>query len=152
MNIYLDYFDKKMMSKKIRIVRYADDILIFAKSKSEAGKYGAIATNILENELKLKVNKVKTHITNRHEGVAFLEFIIKAKYVTIHPKRIRRFKDKLRWLTPRNHGMNVSQMVNEINPIIATALHMALPNIWFRELGLVDTSKIQVGILSHYYE
>jgi retron-type reverse transcriptase len=31
-NIYLDYFDQKMKAKGIRIVRYADDILIFAKS------------------------------------------------------------------------------------------------------------------------
>jgi RNA-directed DNA polymerase len=217
-NIYLDYFDKKMMSKGIRIVRYADDILIFAKSKAEAGKFKAIATTILENELNLKVNKVKTHITNRYEGVAFLGFIIRNKSVSIHPKRIKKFKDKIKRLTPRNHGMNVEQIVIEINPVIrgwanyfrianckglyeelsqwikrrlrmkkmkewkrakalhkelrrrgykgefmsidmskwrnscSPLIHMALPNTWFSELGLVDTSKIQVGILSHYYE
>ncbi|WP_243116386.1 hypothetical protein [Fonticella tunisiensis] len=27
-NIYLDYFDKRMMANNIRIVRYEDDILI----------------------------------------------------------------------------------------------------------------------------
>jgi len=32
-NIYLNEFDQKMKSKGIRIVRYADDILIFAKDK-----------------------------------------------------------------------------------------------------------------------
>ena len=37
MNIYMDKFDQEMKNKNIRIVRYADDILIFAKSKSEAG-------------------------------------------------------------------------------------------------------------------
>jgi Retron-type reverse transcriptase len=35
MNIYLDEFDQKMKSLNIRIVRYADDILIFAKSKEK---------------------------------------------------------------------------------------------------------------------
>src|SRR5690554_3206104 len=38
-NIYLDEFDQKMMKLGIRIVRYADDILIFAKSHREARKY-----------------------------------------------------------------------------------------------------------------
>ena len=217
-NIYLDYFDKKMMSKGIRIVRYADDILIFARSRADAGKFKAIATSILENELQLKVNKVKTHITDRYDGVAFLGFIIKAKYLTIHPKRIKKFKDEIRRLTPRNHGKNVKQMVEEINPVIrgwanyfrvanckvlfqaishwikrrlrmkrmkewksakalhkelrrrgykgefkyismskwrnslSNLIHMALPNTWFCELGLVDISKAQVGVLSHYYE
>ena len=53
MNIYMDKFDQRMKSLNIRIVRYADDILIFAKSKSEAGRYREIATRILEQELKL---------------------------------------------------------------------------------------------------
>lgn len=48
MNIYMDKFDQRMKSLNIRIVRYADDILIFAKSKSEAGRYKDIATRILE--------------------------------------------------------------------------------------------------------
>ena len=45
------------MAKKIRIVRYADDILIFAKTKRDAGNLKTLATSILEDELKLTVNK-----------------------------------------------------------------------------------------------
>ncbi len=218
MNIYLDYFDKAMMEKGIRIVRYADDTLIFARTKSLAGKYMAIAIRTLEKDLKLKVNKVKTHIANASKGVAFLGFMIKRKFISIHPNRIKRFKDKIRRLTPRNHGMNIEQMVKKLNPVIrgwanyfrianckelfhnlfgwikrrlrmkqmkewksykslhkavrrrgykgkfekmsmskwrnssCTLVHMALPNIWFKEIGLVHLSEIQVGILSNYYE
>lgn len=39
MNIYLDNFDQYMKSQGIRIVRYADDILIFGYTRSEAGRY-----------------------------------------------------------------------------------------------------------------
>lgn len=53
-NIYLNYFDQKMKAKGIRIVRYANDILIFAKDKQTAGNYRAVATKILEKD---KVNK-----------------------------------------------------------------------------------------------
>ncbi|MEO1301372.1 MAG: group II intron reverse transcriptase/maturase, partial [Bacteroidota bacterium] len=49
MNIYLDRFDQHMRSLGIRIVRYADDILILASTKSEAGKYRWIAQRYLES-------------------------------------------------------------------------------------------------------
>ncbi|MGC9353404.1 MAG: reverse transcriptase domain-containing protein [Mariniphaga sp.] len=59
-NIYLNRFDQYMKSLGIRIVRYADDILVFAATKNEAGKYRAIATKYLEGELRLTVNRKKT--------------------------------------------------------------------------------------------
>ena len=118
MNIYMDKFDQKMKSLNIRIVRYADDILIFAKSKIEAGRYREIATRILEQELKLKVNTNKTHITDNDKGISYLGFIIKEKYISIHPKRIKKFKEKVRRLTPRNSGYNVEYLVYRLNQVI----------------------------------
>ena len=118
MNIYMDKFDQKMKSLNIRIVRYADDILIFAKSKREAGRYKEIATKILEQELKLTVNAKKTHITDNNKGISYLGFIIKKKYISIHPKRIKKLKEKIRKLTPRNSGYNVEALVYKLNPVI----------------------------------
>ena len=118
MNIYMDKFDQKMKSLNIRIVRYADDILIFAKSKREAGRYKEIATKILEQELKLTVNVKKTHITDNNKGISYLGFIIKKKYISIHPKRIKKLKEKIRKLTPRNSGYNVEALVYKLNPVI----------------------------------
>jgi RNA-directed DNA polymerase len=118
MNIYMDKFDQEMKNKNIRIIRYADDILIFAKSKSEAGRCKEIATKILEQELKLTVNVKKTHITNVDKGIAYLGFIIKRKYISIQPKRIKKLKNKIRELTPRNSGLNVEYMVWKLNPIL----------------------------------
>lgn len=117
-NIYLDYFDQAMKERGIRIVRYADDILIFARTKKRALKYQGIATQILEEELRLQVNKDKTHITNAAKGVAYLGFIIWRKVVIIHPKKIKAFKDKIRKLTPRNHGVNVEEMAKKLNPLL----------------------------------
>jgi len=118
MNIYMTKFDNYMKEKKIRIVRYADDILIFARTKADAGKYKALAIKFLEEELKLQVNTKKTHIANIHDGVAYLGFIIKKNYMKIHPKRIEKFKDKIRKLTPRNSGLNINMIVSRINPVI----------------------------------
>lgn len=216
-NIYLDQFDQAMKEhKNIRIVRYADDILILARTYQEAVKYKEIATKLLEGELKLTVNKEKTHITDVHKGIAYLGFIIYSKYVTIHPKKIKAIKDKIRQLTPRTHGMNVEQMIKRLNPILrgwanyfriancknvlaqlmgwirrrlrakkmkewktwkqlhkalrrrgyngefekismtrwrnsaSPLISMALPNSWFDEIGLINLTKYNVGILHHF--
>lgn len=110
-NIYLDNFDQAMKERGIRIVRYADDILIFARTPRQAERYMKIAYDILEGELKLVVNKEKTHVTSVFEGVAYLGFIIYPKHVSIHPKKIKAFKETIRQLTPRNHGVNVEEML-----------------------------------------
>jgi len=117
-NIYLDYFDQEMKKRGIRIVRYADDILIFAETPRRAQRYMQIAIKILEEELKLVINKDKTHITSVYKGVPYLGFAIWPKVVTIHPKKIKKFKDRIRELTPRNHGKNIKQIVQELNPVL----------------------------------
>lgn len=118
MNIYLDEFDQYMKSKGIRIVRYADDILIFGRTRSEAGKYRAIAERFLEDELRLEVNERKTHLTDIWSGVAFLGFIITFRGVRIHPKSVKKFKAKVRKLTPRNSGKNLYQQIAELNMLM----------------------------------
>jgi RNA-directed DNA polymerase len=217
-NIYLDEFDQKMKARGIRIVRYADDILVFATSLRQAKKHQEIATRILEEDLGLTVNRTKTHITSLEKGVSYLGFVIYPEYITIHPKRVKKFRDAVRRLTPRNHGKNVEQLVVELNRFLRgwvqyfrlancraflrdmmgwirrrlrmkkmrewkswRGLHralrqrgyrgdfqrismrswrnsasplvsMALPNSWFREIGLVDLTKYSVGIVSQFYE
>ena len=118
MNIYLDSFDQYMKGLGIRIVRYADDILILARTKSEAGKYRAIAQAYLEKELRLQVNAKKTHLTNSHIGIAYLGFMISTKGVRIHPKSKQRFKDKVRQVTRRNNGQNVASQILLLNQLL----------------------------------
>ena len=117
-NIYLNKFDQKMMVKGIRIVRYADDILIFAKDKKTAGNYQSYAKKILEEELKLKVNNDKNKLTNVKEGVSFLGFVIYEKSLIINPKRIECLKVKIRHLTKRNSGWKIESIIKELNPVL----------------------------------
>lgn len=117
-NIYLNQFDQKMMSKGIRIVRYADDILIFAKEKKTAGNNRVYATKILEEELKLKVNDMKTKQTTVNEGVQFLGFVIHRETLGVNPKRIKRFKDKVKRITRRNSGRKLEEVIKELNPVL----------------------------------
>lgn len=115
MNIYLDRFDQEMRRRGIRIVRYADDLLLFAETHSKAAEYGRIATGILENDLRLRVNREKTHQTSAWKGAPYLGFIIRERTVSIHPDKVNSFKERVREMTPRNHGLNVAGLVKVLN-------------------------------------
>jgi len=137
MNIYLDRFDHEMKSQGIRIVRYADDILIFAMTRSQAWQYGRIAIQYLEEELRLTVNVKKTHLTNIWEGIAYLGFIITKRGVRIHPKSVRKFKAKIRELSPRNSGKNVEHQIVQLSQVMrgfANYFRIGLVKSLYREL------------------
>lgn len=136
-NIYLDRFDQHMKSLGIRIVRYADDILIFSRSRSEAGRNRAIATSYLENELKLRVNKEKTHLTNLRKGIPYLGIVLTTCGVVMSQKSIKRFKDKVRKLTPRRMGHKLADYVDELNLLLkgfSMYYRIARSKIQFRDL------------------
>lgn len=118
MNIYLDHFDQKMRSKGIRIVRYADDILLFGLNKSELQRHYHEAVKVLEFDLKLTINKSKSRMTDLWIGVDYLGFRIGRHGVSVSSKSIKRFKDKVRNLTPRNSGMRFSQRIKSLNYLL----------------------------------
>ena len=41
--------------------------------------------------------------------------VIYPEYITIHPKRVKKFRDAVRSLTSRNHGKKVAQLVADLN-------------------------------------
>jgi len=59
-NIYLDRFDKEFESRGVKVIRYADDIVLLAKSIRAAERLLGTSTEYLEKKLKLKVNTEKS--------------------------------------------------------------------------------------------
>lgn len=59
-NIYLDKFDKEFEGRGVKVIRYADDILLLAKSIRAAERLLGTSTQYLEKKLKLKVNAEKS--------------------------------------------------------------------------------------------
>lgn len=117
-NIYLDAFDQEMRRRGHRIVRYADDILIFCRSRSGAENALRQATKVLEKDLKLTVNQSKSHIAHSDEGVKFLGVEIGSQYTRIQPKKVQKFKEKLKALTKRNGGKPLCRVIQELNPVV----------------------------------
>lgn len=117
-NIYLDNFDQFMRSRGHRIVRYADDILIFKASERGAEHALQVATEYLESVLQLTVNRVKTHITVRWRGVQYLGVEIHSGMIRLQPKKLRSFKDKVKAITRRNSPVNLAKVIRDLNPVL----------------------------------
>ena len=117
-NIYLDYFDQWTMRRGYRIVRYADDILIFASSRKGAERRLEAAARVLEEELGLEINRKKTSITSLNEGVSYLGVVIYPGYTLIEEKKIRAFKAKVKAATKRNVPVNLEKIIKDLNPLI----------------------------------
>lgn len=117
-NIYLDAFDQEMRKRGHRIVRYADDILIFCRSRAGAENALVQATKLLEKELKLMVNQSKSHIAHSEDGVKFLGVEIGSQYTRIQGKKLATFKEKLKRMTKRNGGKSLKQVIKELNPVL----------------------------------
>ena len=74
-NVMLNELDKELESRGHRFVRYADDALIFCKSRKSAERTLTNIIPFIEGELFLKVNRAKTTVTHvgkiKYLGYAF---------------------------------------------------------------------------------
>jgi hypothetical protein len=117
-NVYLDAFDQEMKRRGHRIVRYADDILILCRSEAGARHGLEVASRFLEGDLKLTVNRDKTHITTAGNGVKFLGVIIGSLHTRIDPKKVAAFKAKVKQITRRNSPVNLAKVIADLNPML----------------------------------
>ena len=107
-NIMLNELDKELEKRGHRFVRYADDCMIFCKSKKSAERTLRNIIPYIEQKLFLKVNRDKTvveHISKvKYLGYSFYKYEGKCRF-RVHPKSINKMKAKLRELTSRSNGM-----------------------------------------------
>ena len=70
-NIMLNELDKELTRRGLPFVRYADDSMIFSKSKRAAKRVKESITRFIEEKLHLKVNRNKT-VVSYVQGVKYL--------------------------------------------------------------------------------
>lgn len=116
-NILLDDFDKELESRGLRFVRYADDFLVFTKTRKAAERVFDSVGRYLTRKLKLVVNQQKSRICGTH-GVEFLGFEFRGFGGTIRvsPKNIAKFKDRVKEITRRNRGVSMTSRLRELRP------------------------------------
>jgi group II intron reverse transcriptase/maturase len=106
-NIMLNELDKELESRGHRFVRYADDCMIFCKSKKSATRTLENIMTYIEGKLFLKVNREKTKVAHiskvKYLGYSFYRYKGKCR-LRVHPKSEAKMKVKLKEITSRNNG------------------------------------------------
>ena len=123
-NIYLNEFDQEMSRRGVNIVRYADDIIVEAKSKRAAERLLESSRKYLEDKLKLKLNMEKSRVVSVYsQKFKFLGFTLgKNKtgvMIRVHKQSLMKAKAKLKELTARNQGMNVCVVMNKVKVYVS---------------------------------
>ena len=108
-NVMLNELDKELERRGHRFVRYADDCMIFCKSKKSAQRTLENIVPFIEGKLFLKVNRKKTKVAHiskaKYLGYTFYRYRGECR-LRVHQKSIKKMKDKIRELTDRNKSIS----------------------------------------------
>lgn len=119
-NVYLNEFDQEFTRRGVPCIRYADDIVLLAKSKRASERLLESSTKYLEETLKLTVNREKSRTVSVFaiRNFKFLGFALGRNgggiYIRVHPKSWNKFKSKLKDLSSRRSVENIKASLARI--------------------------------------
>lgn len=139
-NVMLNECDWELQKRGHRFARYADDLMIFCRSKKAAKRTLEKILPFIEGKLFLKVNREKTKVAHV-KAVKFLGYgfyIYRGEgRLRIHPKSVRKFKEKIRIITGRSNGMGIDERKSRLNSIVRG---------WMNYFKLADATKLLQGL------
>lgn len=128
-NTYLNELDWVLEEHGIRFVRYADDFLVFAKSKEDIKKAIQIVKEKLD-ELGLEISEEKTKVVDFNDddfdflGYTFEHWRNRKRdgkaYFIAKPKESswQKFKESIKAKTGKTLTLNVKSWLKRVNPVI----------------------------------
>ncbi len=122
-NIMLNQLDKELERRGLRFARYADDCVIFVKTKYSAERVMRNIVKYIETKLKLKVNATKTHVC-RPNDLKYLGFGFwkdsktKTWKVCPHKDSQMKFKRNLKKLLCRSWSITLDDRLAKLNAVI----------------------------------
>ena len=135
-NIMLNELDKELEKRGHRFIRYADDLMIFCKSKRSAKRTLKNIISFIENKLFLKVNKEKTVVDyiGKVKFLGFSFYVYKGEArIRIHPKSVNKMKNRIKELTGRSKGYSNEERIIKIKQYITG---------WINYFKLADMIKL----------
>ena len=119
-NVYLHELDKELTKRGHRFVRYADDFVIYVKTKRAGERVMESITNYIEKDLKLIVNQEKSEVGSPTR-LKFLSCLIRqvnGTYRFIPAKQAKqKFKNYLKRLTSRKRPGSFEEIIQQINRV-----------------------------------
>ena len=114
-NIVLNQLDWALDQQGLRFVRYADDAMIFMKSRQTGERVMTRLQCYISDSLRLKVNEHKSAVGRPWErtflGVTFSRRDYRVK---VSDKALLKLKDKVRRLSRRTRGHSVNRITAEL--------------------------------------
>ena len=96
-NVMLNELDKELERRGHRFVRYADDCMIFCKSRKSAVRTLENIIPFIEEKLFLKVNRKKTEVAHiskvKYLGYSFYRYNGKCRF-RVHPKSVVKMRNR----------------------------------------------------------
>lgn len=122
-NIYLNELDKELERRQLHFARYADDCVIFVKTKFSAERVMKNIVTFIENKLKLKVNAEKTHITTpnnlKYLGFSFWKDKDKNEWKSMpYQESFKKLFFKLKKLVKRSWSIDLTYRIKKINEVL----------------------------------
>lgn len=114
-NLLLDDLDKELEHRGHCFCRYADDCNIYVQSKAAGERVMASVAKFLEKRLRLRVNREKSAVGHVSERKFLGHRLLDDGTLTIAPKSLERFKERIRRITRRNRGVSLERIVGELN-------------------------------------
>ena len=118
-NIYLHPLDMAMRAAGYKMVRYADDFVIFSRHRNQAQRALSDLGKITDG-LKVQLHPGKTHLVNarsQSKGFEFLGYYFKAGKRWPRKKSLKSYKDKIRAKTRRSNAHSMQVIVSEVSRI-----------------------------------
>lgn len=120
-NIMLDELDRELEGRGHSFVRYADDLSLYVGSEKAAQRVMGSVTEYIEKQLKLRVNRAKTRVSQGQQSslLGFCFYRSKGQWeVRIAPKSLKRIKEKIRTKTKRNDPSNAGEKIKKLEALI----------------------------------
>ena len=117
-NLLLDDLDKELERRGHCFCRYADDCNIYVQSKAAGKRVMASVTKFLEKRLRLRVNRDKSQVAHVSERKFLGHRLVQGGKLTIAPKSLERFKERVRQITRRNRGVSLERIIGELNSFL----------------------------------
>ena len=106
---------KELDGRGHRFVRYADDCNIFVCSHAAGERVMQSMSKFIENSLQLKINKEKSKVCEVKESTFLGYTVLNNGIPAVSHPSIKRIKEKVKSITPRNRGVKFEQIISELN-------------------------------------
>ena len=143
-NILLNELDRELERRGHKFVRYADDMVIFCRSRRSAERTMQNIIPFIEGKLFLKVNRDKSKVAHVR-GIKFLGYsfyVYKGEgRLRIHPKSVAKMKAGIKKLTSRSNGWGNDRRKEALSQYIKG---------WVQYFKLADMKKLLIRVDEWY--